>query len=176
MLKCNSRPAPTTSWCHAAGDDLLAASRGAFSPLARRVSAAARCQENRDAGGRPACGGPAGGIATSVDSRGVDFTFSEGLLVLAGQAADVGQSHVELPIGYSGPEVTITLGSALRGRFPQGLGSGKDIHTGVERFGKRRGRHDRRWLWLRDHAAGPRSIISPFRACKKPTTSVSGLN
>jgi DNA polymerase-3 subunit beta len=57
------------------------------------------------------------GIATSVDSRGIDFTFSEGLLVLAGQAADVGQSHVELPIAYNGPEVTITLDPRYVGDF-----------------------------------------------------------
>ena len=32
-----------------------------------------------------------------------------GMLVLAGRAADVGQSRVELPIGYDGREITITL-------------------------------------------------------------------
>jgi DNA polymerase-3 subunit beta len=48
-------------------------------------------------------------IATSEESRGIDFTFDNGLLVLAGRAADVGQSRVELPIAYSGPKITITL-------------------------------------------------------------------
>jgi DNA polymerase III subunit beta len=48
-------------------------------------------------------------IATSEESRGIDFTFDGGLLILAGRAADVGQSRVELPISYTGPKITITL-------------------------------------------------------------------
>jgi DNA polymerase-3 subunit beta len=48
-------------------------------------------------------------IVTSEESRGVDFTFAEGTLVLAGQTADIGQSHIELPISYEGPPLTITL-------------------------------------------------------------------
>lgn len=48
-------------------------------------------------------------IVTSDESRGVDFTFGEGSLVLAGQAAEVGESHVELPIGYDGDKIEITL-------------------------------------------------------------------
>lgn len=48
-------------------------------------------------------------IATSDESRGVDFTFGEGMLVLSGKAAEVGQSRVELPIGYDGDELTVTL-------------------------------------------------------------------
>ncbi len=48
-------------------------------------------------------------IVTSEESRGVDFTFGDGMLVLAGRAADVGQSRIELPIGYDGQELTVTL-------------------------------------------------------------------
>ena len=48
-------------------------------------------------------------IVTSEESRGVDFTFGGGMLVLLGQAAEVGQSRVELPIGYDGDEVTTSL-------------------------------------------------------------------
>ena len=48
-------------------------------------------------------------IVTSDDSRGVKFTFGGGTLVLAGHAAEVGQSHIELPIGYDGDEIAITL-------------------------------------------------------------------
>jgi len=48
-------------------------------------------------------------IATSEESRGIDFTFGEGMLVLSGKAAEVGQSRVELPIGYDGDELTVTL-------------------------------------------------------------------
>mgnify|MGYP002683148041 CR=1 FL=1 len=35
--------------------------------------------------------------------------FGDGTLTLAGKTADVGQSHVEMPIGYSGESITITL-------------------------------------------------------------------
>lgn len=48
-------------------------------------------------------------IVTSDESRGVDFAFGEGSLVLAGQAAEVGESHVEMPIGYDGDKIEITL-------------------------------------------------------------------
>lgn len=48
-------------------------------------------------------------IVTSEESRGIDFTFGEGSLVLAGQAAEVGESHVEMPIGYDGAPIEITL-------------------------------------------------------------------
>ena len=48
-------------------------------------------------------------IVTSEESRGVDFTFGDGTLVLSGRAAEVGQSRVELPINYDGEELTVTL-------------------------------------------------------------------
>jgi DNA polymerase-3 subunit beta len=48
-------------------------------------------------------------IVTSEESRGVDFQFHDGKVVLTGRSADVGQSRVEFPIGYDGPKLTITL-------------------------------------------------------------------
>jgi DNA polymerase-3 subunit beta len=48
-------------------------------------------------------------IVTSEESRGVDFTFAEGLLKLTSRAADVGSSTVELPINYQGKAVEITF-------------------------------------------------------------------
>lgn len=48
-------------------------------------------------------------IVTSEESRGVDFQFASGVLRLASQAADVGSSHVELPIAYEGKSVEITF-------------------------------------------------------------------
>jgi DNA polymerase-3 subunit beta len=48
-------------------------------------------------------------IVTSEESRGVDFNFEAGTLVLSGRAAEMGQSRVELPIGYDGPALSITL-------------------------------------------------------------------
>lgn len=48
-------------------------------------------------------------IVTSDDNRGVDFSFDDGKLTLAARAADLGQSHVELPIAYDGAKLEITL-------------------------------------------------------------------
>ncbi|HWB01313.1 MAG TPA: DNA polymerase III subunit beta [Pirellulales bacterium] len=48
-------------------------------------------------------------IVTSDESRGVDFTFGEGKVVLAGRAAEMGQSRIELPIAYDGPQLSIML-------------------------------------------------------------------
>lgn len=48
-------------------------------------------------------------IVTSDESRGVSFTFGEGSLVLSGQAKEVGESRIEMPIGYDGQEIKITL-------------------------------------------------------------------
>jgi DNA polymerase III subunit beta len=48
-------------------------------------------------------------IVTSDESRGVDFRFADGVLKLASQAADVGSSHVDLPIAYDGKAVDITF-------------------------------------------------------------------
>lgn len=48
-------------------------------------------------------------IVTSEESRGVDFTFTNGILRLSSQVADVGQSKIELPISYAGEKLTITF-------------------------------------------------------------------
>jgi DNA polymerase-3 subunit beta len=48
-------------------------------------------------------------IVTSEESRGVDFQFGSGVLRLISQSADVGSSHVELPIAYDGKAVDITF-------------------------------------------------------------------
>ncbi|MEM8864778.1 MAG: DNA polymerase III subunit beta [Planctomycetota bacterium] len=48
-------------------------------------------------------------IVTSDESRGVDFTFGGGTLVLSGNSPEVGESRIELPIGYDGDEIAITL-------------------------------------------------------------------
>lgn len=48
-------------------------------------------------------------IITSEESRGIDFCFRGGSLVLSGQTPDVGQSRVELPIAYDGDELSIML-------------------------------------------------------------------
>jgi DNA polymerase-3 subunit beta len=48
-------------------------------------------------------------IVTSEERRGVEFRFGEGKVLLRGHGAELGESHVELPIAYDGPEIPITL-------------------------------------------------------------------
>jgi DNA polymerase-3 subunit beta len=48
-------------------------------------------------------------IVANDESRGIDFAFAEGSLVLSGSTAEVGQSRVEMPVGYAGPPLTASL-------------------------------------------------------------------
>ncbi|MCA9213189.1 MAG: DNA polymerase III subunit beta [Planctomycetales bacterium] len=48
-------------------------------------------------------------IVASKESRGIDFTFGDGSLVLSGTTADVGESQVELPISYDGDEIVLCM-------------------------------------------------------------------
>ena len=48
-------------------------------------------------------------IVSREDSRGIDFTFNEGSLLLASSTAEVGEARVEMPITYSGSPITITV-------------------------------------------------------------------
>ena len=48
-------------------------------------------------------------IVANDESRGIDFAFVEGSLVLSGSTAEVGQSRVEMPVGYAGPPLTVSL-------------------------------------------------------------------
>ena len=48
-------------------------------------------------------------IVASEESRGIDFTFKNGSLVLSNNTAEVGHSRVELPVAYDDEEITITL-------------------------------------------------------------------
>ena len=48
-------------------------------------------------------------IVTSEESRGVDFNFEAGSLVLSGRAPETGQSRIELPVAYDGTPLSIAL-------------------------------------------------------------------
>ncbi len=48
-------------------------------------------------------------IVTSEERRGVDFTFGGGKIILAGHGAELGESHIEMPIAYDGSDIGITL-------------------------------------------------------------------
>ncbi len=68
-------------------------------------------------------------ILTSEESRGVDFTFGPGSLVLTGRAAEAGQSRIELPIAYEGPEIGITLDPRYVNDFLKVLDNDQDAHA-----------------------------------------------
>ena len=48
-------------------------------------------------------------IVTDHESRGIDFTFADGTLKLEASTAEIGESHVELPIAYDGESITLTM-------------------------------------------------------------------
>lgn len=48
-------------------------------------------------------------IVTSEEHRGVDFVFNDGKVTLSGHGAEMGESHIELPIEYDREEIGITL-------------------------------------------------------------------
>lgn len=48
-------------------------------------------------------------IVTSEERRGVEFNFGDGKVVMTAHGAELGESRVEMPIAYDGPEVPINL-------------------------------------------------------------------
>lgn len=48
-------------------------------------------------------------IVASDESRGIDFKFKTGSLVMESSTAEIGTSHIEVPVDYDGPEMTVTL-------------------------------------------------------------------
>ncbi len=66
-------------------------------------------------------------IVTSEQSKGVDFSFEQGQLVLAGRSAESGESRVELPIDHAGQPVRIKLDPRFVGDFLRVLDGGTTI-------------------------------------------------
>jgi len=48
-------------------------------------------------------------IVTDNNHRGVDFRFGDGKVVLLSRNAETGESHVELPVAYDGPDIAVML-------------------------------------------------------------------
>jgi DNA polymerase III subunit beta len=71
-------------------------------------------------------------IVTSEESRGVDFRFGDGSLVLAARAADTGESRVELPISYDGAAVAIMLDPRYVSEFLRVLDPEKSVVMDVK--------------------------------------------
>ena len=71
-------------------------------------------------------------IVTSEESRGVDFTFKDGSLVLTNNTAEVGQSRIEMPVAYTSDELTITLDHRYVADFLKVLPQEKSFTFDVE--------------------------------------------
>jgi len=56
-------------------------------------------------------------IVTSEQSKGVDFSFEPGQLVLSGRSAESGESRIELPIEHGGETVKIKLDPRFMSEF-----------------------------------------------------------
>ena len=56
-------------------------------------------------------------IVATKESRGIDFEFREGTLRLSANAADAGESRVELPVAYEGSELSLRLDHQYVGDF-----------------------------------------------------------
>lgn len=70
-------------------------------------------------------------IVTSEDSRGVEFQFGTGRLVLAGQSAEVGQARIELPIAYEGQEISVMLDPRFLTDYLKVLDSDSTFHMSI---------------------------------------------
>lgn len=66
-------------------------------------------------------------IVTNEDSRGVDFQFADGTLTLMSQAADIGNSKVEMPVSYDGEPLTITFDPRFVAEFLRVLEPEKQV-------------------------------------------------
>jgi DNA polymerase-3 subunit beta len=71
-------------------------------------------------------------IVASDESRGIDFLFNEGTLVLSSSTAEVGQTRIEMPVPYDGEELTITLDHRFVGDFLKVLGPDKSFILDLE--------------------------------------------
>ena len=71
-------------------------------------------------------------VVSDDESRGIDFQFGEGKLVMAGSTAEVGQSRVELPIPYDGPVISVTMDNRFVADFLKVLDSERVFTVEIE--------------------------------------------
>ena len=71
-------------------------------------------------------------VVCTQDSRGIDFTFEDGTLTLLASTAEQGQSHVEMPISYSGPKISVTLDHRFVSEFLKVLSPEATVTIDIE--------------------------------------------
>jgi len=105
-------------------------------------------------------------IVTDEESRGIDFQFGEGKLVLDARAAEVGESQVELPIQYDGAPIAVTMDHRFVSDFLRALDPEKPFTIEIENEESAALFLTERRLRLRRHAPGPRpSLTFGVRRC-----------
>jgi DNA polymerase-3 subunit beta len=70
-------------------------------------------------------------IVTSEQSKGVDFSFEPGQLVLSGRSAESGESRIELPVDHAGKPIRIKLDPRFMSDFLRVLDGATGIHVDV---------------------------------------------
>ena len=70
-------------------------------------------------------------IVTSEQSKGVDFSFEPGQLVLFGRSAESGESRIELPIDHAGEAVRIKLDPRFVADFLRVLDGGTTVSVEI---------------------------------------------
>ncbi len=71
-------------------------------------------------------------VVASEESRGIDVSFGDGTMILAGSTAEIGQSRVELPIPYQGKSITVTLDHRYLADFLKVLDAEKTFTIEIE--------------------------------------------
>jgi DNA polymerase-3 subunit beta len=71
-------------------------------------------------------------IVASEESRGINFSFGNGSLVIAGSTAEIGESRIELPIAYDGDDITIAMDHRFVADFLKVLDPEKSITVEIE--------------------------------------------
>ena len=71
-------------------------------------------------------------IVTDQESRGIDISFGEGSMVMEANTAEVGESRIELPIGYDGETVTVTLDHRFVADFCKVLDAERTVQMEIE--------------------------------------------
>lgn len=71
-------------------------------------------------------------IVTDEESRGIDFQFGAGKLLLVASAAEVGESQVELPIPFEGEPIAVTMDHRFVSDFLRALDQEKTFTIEIE--------------------------------------------
>ncbi len=71
-------------------------------------------------------------IVTSDESRGIDFNFESGELILKSSTSEVGSSEVKLPVTYDGPPIVISLDNRYMADFFRALSAEMTFTLQVE--------------------------------------------